>query len=353
MRLSSIAAITAAAWVSPILPAYGRAQEPSQGTTEFNAFREALRARERILKSSRIEFRQLTFPDLELAPAKAVVGYVLFTDGFEKWVRWEHIREEAVDPKIPLPDEFWNGLSKGRPPRIDTADGSRSVSFVPEEKQPGTWRGMLRVALDSKIRIGAINCTIMFGERWLSDYCSRYKLAGFQSAQSGPEFTLVPDTNVPNTDSVKIHTDAHNTPTRIVWSKGGVIAVEAVVLEMVTFEGQQFPARGEIHHHYTPDTTNLVSFRYEHLDSGALGSSLLTMPSEITSAGGTVNLTDELTRKPIPIGGSTKPADQAPPPVKHEEVEGSLPTVLLVGLTGAALLCALLVGIRSWKGARA
>ena len=356
MRLSSIAVLVVLSFVGLLDPAHGRPQRPSDGTAEFDAFREVMRTRERILKSSQITFRELTFPDVELAPAKGVAGYAQFADGFEKWVRWEQVLEDAVDPKTPPPDEFWTGLSKDRPPRIDTADGSRSLSFSPDAKQPGTWRGVLRVAIDSKIRIGALNCTMMFGERWLSDYCSRYKLSEFQVGPSGPEFTLVPETKVPNADSIKIHTDAHHAPTRIVWSKGGSVAVEAIVLETVAFEGEQFPARGELHYHYTPASTNVVSFRYERLKPRALGSSLLHLPSEITSVGGTVNVIDELTRKPIPLGESTKATGQPPTgdPEKHEEMESSVPIVLIVGLTGAALMCAVLLGVRThWKAARA
>lgn len=356
MRLSEIAALVASLFAGLLAPAHGRPQRTSEGTAELGAFREAMRSREKILKSSQITFRELTFPDVELAPAKGVAGYAQFADGFEKWVRWEQVLEGPVDPKAPPPDEFWTGLSKDRPPRIDTADGSRSLSFSPDAKQARSWRGVLRVAVDSKIRIGALNCTMMFGERWLSDYCSRYKLSEFRVGPSGPEFTLVPETKVPNSDSVTIHTDAHYAPTRIVWSKGGSVAVEAIVLETVAFEGEQLPARGELHYHYTPASTNLVSFRYERLKPKALGSSLLHLPSEITSVGGTVSVIDELTRKPIPLGESTKATGQPQTgdPEKHEEIDSPLPIVLIVGLTGTALMCAVLLGIRTrWKAASA
>jgi hypothetical protein len=313
MRSLTLAALLAWAIAAFASSAKVAAQEPVGGTAEFEAFREAMRAREKVLKSSQVTFRELMYPDVALTSAKAVAGYAQFADGFEKWVRWERVLDDPIDPKSFPSDEFWTSLLQDRGPRIDVADGTRSLSLAPDSKEPGAWRGVLRPAVDRRIRIGALHGTMMFGEQWSSDFLSGYKLSQHRIGPSGSIFTLVPDTKVANTDSIEIHADPDHAPVRLIWRRAEAVVIEAIVLEMVDFEKQRFPARGEMHYSYKPPTTSLVAFRYERSKPGELGPTLLRLPSEISRAGGAVHVIDEQTRAPVamddPANTSGRPQD--------------------------------------------
>lgn len=282
------------------------AQVSQEAEDAYAALRKVVAAREEVLRGKTILFAGALRGKGAQSPYLATCGVVRFGNRYEKWIRY------IVEPRYSA-----NGLSdltlddilslarQNAQPTLFIHSKSRTIAYAPHEKIKGLWRGTLFASSDaSTVRTGALNCTILWGERWLSERLATMQLWEWGVSEGEQRFVV----GEANTDGTRltVFTNEDTIPVRIVAKRKGVVRFEASVDTFESIgEGFLAPVKGTVRYAYgRPGGVILTAYiRYEPPAPVKEQEDLLSvLPNEITKANGAALVVDELTDAQLELG---------------------------------------------------
>lgn len=287
------------------------------------------RAREQVVRRHRTTFTERYMRLDTQRPLGVSAGHADFSSSNEKWARWEvPSGASAAIHAIDDPRLFEERIRESVLPSIGISDGIQTVQLAPVPSRSTHWDGLLEEGVSTVIRRGALNCGVLFYERWLSDFLEGYSPSSCTLEPSGlTRLVLVSKHEQDGSRSLHLLLDHDLLCHSLIMMRGGIPRVESHVDSRILIDGEHLPAAGHVIGHYDVPVVLRATLAYSASVGLASESYLETLPSEIHELGGTASVTDEAGRfiRHLRAPGEVDPPQQDSIPRTPPAVEGTGP----------------------------
>lgn len=315
--------------------------QSEEGTTLYSAFLDRQRAVELRARSLKIVFLDIQYENDRPEPALVSSGYCEHVSDYEKWVRWTAPWSTLESRGLSSTDsDSVHGALRSFSPIIECSDGSRALSLQPYRGYSLLWYGLLQGEVDRRIRRGALNCGLMFGERWLSEHLQSFTLVTAERTDNGQIRFELKHIKSPD-DTVTLLTDDDYLLHAIEWRKREAPVASATIAAHTAVDSIQLISEATIVYEYSTRTVNTISLSYEP-SLLQRAPPLLEIPLEISSAGGAMLVSDKLTGAQYPLGNPAilgqLQAGENDPSSEPSPLPGYHPSTAILALIAVALL---------------
>ncbi len=290
--------LLASAVTVPLLVQLASASVLKSGSSErvdgghLRVVQDNIRKRELILRRYEVYYSEALTEVGATNPPSCTLGVYCQNEAIEKWVKYRGANL-APDRCSGDPLELFEAIRDSVSPSVFLCDGVRTALYGPRTGGLGAWDGILTSKVDNSIRSGGMNCCMLFGERWFSEFLDDCRLIGVTGTGNKLEYTVVAGEGAQQS-VIRFVADNTGFIYSLEWSKQGRVRMLATVLEAISLGSAVYPLAGNIKYNYGPGASLDTRYAYVERSEGVpVETSLLSLPSELVNRNAVVIMSDE------------------------------------------------------------